>query len=140
MERDYYLMLAKVRLDRAAELIEEAEYLLEREAFKSANNRAFYSIEKSIKALLATEEVEVTTHNGGLKQFNYLFIHKGDGSFTAEDYKGIARAEQIRSISDYDDFYIANKQETKEQVSSAAMFYEKAKNYIDRINKDKDIQ
>ena len=64
MERDYYLMLAKVRLDRAAELIEEAEYLLEREALKSANNRAFYSIEKSIKALLATEEVEVTTHNG----------------------------------------------------------------------------
>lgn len=36
MERDYYLMLAKVRLDRAAELIEEAEYLFEREAFKSA--------------------------------------------------------------------------------------------------------
>ena len=31
--------------------------------------------------LLATKEVGVVTHNGGLKQFNFLFIYKGDGTF-----------------------------------------------------------
>lgn len=30
--------------------------LLEKESFKSANNRAFYAMEKAIKALLATEQ------------------------------------------------------------------------------------
>jgi len=46
---------------------------------RAANNRAFYSIEKSIKALLAIVGKEVQTHSGGLKQFNFEFIYKGDG-------------------------------------------------------------
>jgi uncharacterized protein (UPF0332 family) len=130
MDREYYLTLAKVRYERARELLEEAKLLLEKEAYKSANNRSFYAIEKSVKALLATEETEVTTHSGGLKQFNYYFIHKGDGTFTSDDYQIIARAEQIRTFSDYDDFYIASKQEAKEQVISAEEFLEKVGKYL----------
>lgn len=65
MDREYYMELAKVRLGRAKELLEDAQGLLIKESYKSANNRAFYAMEKSIKALLATEEVEVATHNGG---------------------------------------------------------------------------
>lgn len=76
MDREYYLTLAKVRYERAGELLDEAKFLLEKEAYKSANNRSFYAIEKSVKALLATEETDVSTHSGGLKQFNYLFIHQ----------------------------------------------------------------
>lgn len=82
MDKEYYLSLSQARIERAEELYKEAMILLEKEAFKSANNRAFYAIEKSLKALLATVQIEVTTHNGALKQFNYLFIHKGDGTFT----------------------------------------------------------
>lgn len=55
MDNEYYMALAKVRMERAKELINEAKELLDREAYKSANNRAFYAIEKSVKALLATE-------------------------------------------------------------------------------------
>lgn len=83
MDREYYFALAKVRMERAKELLIESQELLEREAYKSANNRAFYAIEKSLRALLATKEVDVATHNGGLKQFNFLFIFKGDGTFTS---------------------------------------------------------
>ena len=74
MDKEFYLALARVRLDRAKELVEESKELLNRDAYKSANNRAFYAIEKSVKALLATEQVEVASHNGGLKQFNFVFI------------------------------------------------------------------
>lgn len=55
MDKDYYLALAKVRLERAQELAAEAAELLEKGSYKSANNRAFYAMEKAIKALLATE-------------------------------------------------------------------------------------
>ena len=116
MEQEYYDVLAKVRLERAQELLNEAIELLERNAYKSANNRAFYAIEKSIKTLLALKQIDVITHNGALKQFNFLYIFKGDGTFTADDYQMIAKAEQIRNASDYDDFYIASKEETKQQV------------------------
>lgn len=130
MNNEYYLALAKVRMERAKELVAESKELLGREAYKSANNRAFYAIEKSVKALLATKELEVTTHNGSLKQFNYLFIFKGDGTFTAEDYQKIAGAEQIRNASDYDDFYVASKDETRQQVENANYLVSKIEDYI----------
>lgn len=131
MDKEYYLVLAKVRMERAKELLEEAKELLANESYKSANNRAFYAIEKSVKALLATEELEVTTHNGGLKQFNYFFIHKGDGTFISEDYQKIARAEQIRNASDYDDFYVASKEEARQQIENASDIVTKVENYLD---------
>lgn len=117
-------------MERAKELLEDSQDLLEKGSYKSANNRAFYAMEKSIKALLAIKEIEVTTHNGGLKQFNYIFIHKGDGSFTVEDYQKIAKAEQIRNVSDYDDFYIAGREETKQQVDNAKYIVDKAERYL----------
>ena len=69
------MQLSKVRLDRAVELLVEAQGLLAKESYKSANNRALYAIEKSIKAFLAIAGMEVQTHSGGLKQFNYEFIY-----------------------------------------------------------------
>ena len=133
MDKEQGMILAKLRLDRAKELIAESQELLDRGSYKSANNRAFYAIEKSIKALLATELVEVITHNGALKQFNLIFIYKGDGTFTQEDYQKVARAEQIRNASDYDDFYLASK-ETRQQVENAGYLVEKVEKYITELN------
>lgn len=130
MDREYYLALAQVRMDRAKELLVEAKDLLDRESYKSANNRAFYAIEKSVKALLAMEQIEVTTHSGGLKQFNYAFIYNGDGTFTKDDYQMIAAAEQIRNASDYDDFYVASKDESRKQVEDANVIVSKIDEYI----------
>lgn len=130
MDKEYYDTLAKVRLKRAKELLEEAIGLLEKDSYKSANNRAFYAMEKSIKALLAMEQIEASTHNGGLKQFNYCFIYKGDGTFTPEDYQKIASAEQIRNASDYDDFYVASKEETRQLVENTKHIVDKIGSYI----------
>ena len=132
MDQEYYDALAKVRLDRAKELLTEAEDLLKREAYKSANNRAFYAIEKSVKSLLALKQTDVLTHNGALKQFNFLYIFKGDGTFNQEDYQMITRAEQIRNASDQDDFYVASKDETKQQVENARKLVEKVSEYIEK--------
>ena len=66
MDKEYFDALAAVRLERAKELLDDAVELLNRGSYKSANNRAFYAIEKSIKALLAMKQIEATPHNGGL--------------------------------------------------------------------------
>ena len=55
MDKTYYFILAKVRMERAEELLTESKLLLEKEAYKSANNRAFYAIEKVLKGLLASK-------------------------------------------------------------------------------------
>lgn len=132
MDKEYFDSLAKVRLERAKELLEEAIELLSKGSYKSANNRAFYAIEKSVKALLALKQMEVATHNGALKQFNFLYVYQGDGTFTTEDYQLIARAEQIRNVSDYDDFYIASKEETNVQVENAKYMVEKTTIYLEK--------
>ena len=80
-ENENRYALSKVRIERARELVAESERLLNEESFKSANNRAYYAIEKSIKALLAIKGLDAATHNGVMKLFNLHYIHQGDGSF-----------------------------------------------------------
>ncbi len=46
MDKEYYMALANVRIARARELLEDAKSLLSENSYKSANNRAFYAMEK----------------------------------------------------------------------------------------------
>lgn len=130
MDKNYQKELARVRLERARELYAEAKGLLEKNAYKSANNRAYYAIEKSLKALLAVKETDAATHSGVLKQFNYLYIYQGNGTFTSEDYQKAAQSEQVRNSSDYDDFYIADKEESRQQVENAGYMIDKVEKYL----------
>ncbi len=127
MEDKHYAELASIRLERAWELVVEAEMLLDKEMFKSANNRAYYAIEKALSALLIFHKIETKTHSGVLKMFNLEFIRNGDGFFAAEDYMIASEAEHIRSISEYDDFFIARKDQSAMQVQNAKKLVEKVK-------------
>lgn len=130
MDKKDFMALALVRLDRAKELYVEAKELVKMDSYKSANNRAFYAIEKCIKALLATQQMDVETHNGAVSQFNLLFIHQENTAFTKTDYQKIAKADRIRNASDYDDFYIVNKEETRELLEFVKEFLERTAEYI----------
>lgn len=130
MDKNHYESLVSVRFDRARELYSEAMELVNMDCYKSANNRAFYAIEKCIKALLATQQMDVETHNRAISQFNLLFIHQENTPFKKDDYQKIAKADRIRNASDYDDFYIVNKEETKELLEFVENFLKKADAYI----------
>lgn len=130
MDKDYNYTLAEVRLCRAKELLDDAKNLLDKQSYKSANNRAFYAMEKAVRALLVLEDTEPQTHNGVLKQFNYLFIFKGTGFFTQNDYQILAKSEQIQNASDYDDFYLASKEESTQQIENASYIVGKIEKYI----------
>lgn len=132
MDEKDFMALALVRLDRAEELYNEAKELVKMNSYKSANNRAFYAIEKCIKALLATKQMDVETHNGAVSQFNLHFIHQENTIFTKVDYQKIAKADRIRNASDYDDFYIVNKEETKELLEFVKDFLKRAVEYINK--------
>lgn len=117
-------------MERAKELYYEAKELVNMDFYKSANNRAFYAIEKCIKALLATRQMDVETHNGAISQFNLLFIHQENTVFSKQDYQKIAKADRIRNASDYDDFYIVNKEETRELLQFVEEFLDKEQEYV----------
>lgn len=131
MDKETYRVLASVRMERAIELVDEAKELLQNERYKSANNRAFYAMEKTMKALLAIKEIEADSHNGCLRQFNVHYIKERVGGFEPGDYKRIANAQRIRNVSDYDDFYIADKKECQQQVEMATEFLNKARIFME---------
>ena len=72
-----------------------------------------------MRAMLALKGIDADSHNGILRQFNVHFIRNGEAGFEQGDYKMVANAQRIRNISDYDDFYIADKEECSEQVKTA---------------------
>lgn len=131
MDKETYRVLASVRMERAIELVDEAKELLQNERYKSANNRAFYAMEKTMKALLAIKEIDADSHNGCLRQFNVHYIKERVGGFEPGDYKRIANAQRIRNVSDYDDFYIADKKECQQQVEMATKFLNKARIFME---------
>ena len=130
MDENNYTNLAKARIGRAKELLEDAELLLNKGSFASANNRAYYALEKACTALLACEKIQTKSHRGIITQFNQYFISNDSTPFGAEDYKTVARAETVRSKSDYDDFYVANMDETKLLISKTSKFIAKAEEYL----------
>lgn len=134
MDNETYIGLAIARALRSGELLEEAEDLLSQGKYKSANNRAYYSIEKAMQSLLALKQVTAETHSGCLKQFNINYIHIEENYFSKNDYKIIASAERIRTVSDYDDFYIADKNECRQVVTDTKIFYKKFISYVKNIN------
>lgn len=119
-------------MERAEELLSEAKKLLADGSYKSANNRAYYAIEKAVNALLVKKHIEVQTHNGAMKMFNIEYVRAENAFFTQEDYRSIARTERIRNSSDYDDFYVADKSECENQVLDAERFLEKVREYLQK--------
>lgn len=49
--------------------------------------------------------------------------------FSREIGRKIGEAEEIRHASDYDDFYIASREETERQIEVAAEFIQMAEKY-----------
>ena len=130
MDNEDKRSLARLRFERAEELVVEAENLLKNDHYKSANNRAFYSAEKAIKAALVVREKDSESHIGLIRAFNMEFIHNPSEFFNREDMSNLQSMERVRSASDYDDFYVASKTECEEQVKKARSLLEKVKKYL----------
>lgn len=124
----YNINLANYKLNRAAEELETARLLMDNEKWKAANNRAYYSIYYAITAVLSLESVAFRKHKDTLAYFNKNYVHTG--KFERSLGRKIAKAEKIRHASDYDDFYIASKEETEEQIGTAELLIREVRNFI----------
>ena len=61
--------LSKHRLQQAKDDLRASEILYKENLYKSANNRAYYSIFHSIKAVLALEPIDFKRHKDIMNQF-----------------------------------------------------------------------
>ncbi len=128
MPSEKSIILSKYRLERAKEFLDSAVKNLEIEEYRTANNRAYYSIFHAMRAVLALDEIDFKKHSGVISYFREHYIKTK--VFDREISDIITAASLIRSKSDYDDFYIAKKDEAAEQVENAKKVYTIIKNYL----------
>ena len=112
--------LALYRIDTAKEDLKSAKILRDASCFKDANNREYYAIFHAINAIHALNGVAYKKHKDAIANFNKEYVKTE--IFPKEIGRKIASVEEIRHASDYDDFYIATRDEVDEQISIAEEF------------------
>lgn len=146
MKEWYYMMqlkgdigtredLARYRLQTAKDALKSAKILYAAEEFKGSNNRAYYAIFHAINAIHAMNGKGYKRHKDALANFNKEYVKTE--IFPRTMGRKISEAEEIRHASDYDDFYVASKEETERQVIIAEEFIQLVEKYLQqKIDKE----
>jgi uncharacterized protein (UPF0332 family) len=122
------LDLAFYRIGKAKDDLESAQVLFESGKYSQSTNRSYYSIFHATRAILALDKFDSKKHSGVIAFFisNYIRLGKIDEKYS----KIITNAEKIRLASDYNDFYIADKDTAERQLVNAQAFLTMAEDVI----------
>lgn len=120
--------LAKYRIEKSKNDLEASKIMLENNLFSQSLNRSYYSIFHAVRSLLAFDQFDSKKHSGIIAYFNQNFINKG--IFDKELSKILMGAERIRNKSDYNDFYIACKDDAEQQIKNAERFIKIIETYV----------
>ncbi len=129
------LDLSAYRLEKAKEDLETAELNLNDNKLSQSINRSYYAMFHAARSLLALDKFDSKKHTGVISFFNQHYIKTGK---IEPEYSNILTAAfKIRNKSDYDDFYIAVREDAQIQLENAKKFLKRLEEYIESaINKE----
>jgi len=119
-----HVNLAKYRLDKAKEILIEAEDALKQNHFGMSVNRSYYAMFTSAKALLAMKDLDSSKHSGVISLFNQHLVKLR--LFPEEFSKFLQKAKRIRENADYGDFVKITEEDAVEQIDHAQKFLEES--------------
>lgn len=129
--------LVLYRLATTRNDLKSARALFAIKDYKGANNRAYYSIFYAINAVHAVSGKAYKRHKDAVANFNKDYVKTS--IFPREMERKIGQAEEIRHSSDYDDFYIASKEESERQILVADEFIILAEKYcIEQLDRQEE--
>lgn len=120
--------LAAYRLEKSKSLLKDALLLFNAGQWASANNRAYYSLFHAMRAVLALRQLDFKKHTAVIAAFHKDYIHSG--AFDKKYSAVISNASIIRNHSDYDDFYLCNREETDDLIRDVQEFVDAVENYL----------
>lgn len=124
------LELARYRLQKAGEMLESAKRDMTAEDYASANNRAYYCIFHSMRAVLALNGQDYKKHSAVISQFMLLYLKP---ELLPRKFSNlITNASLIRNRSDYEDFYICSVSDTEALVAGAEEFLAEVRAYLQK--------
>lgn len=135
MEKKTSIEFALYRLERAKEEYETAELLYKENKLLAANNRAYYSIFYSIRAVLAMERIDFKRHKDVLAYFNQYYVKTE--IFPRQIGRKIVLASKVREDSDYDEEYEPSFETTSLQIQTAKELIELVETYLNNLKMNK---
>lgn len=120
--------LAKLRIENANERLSYIPAILDIGDYKTAANRSYYAIFYAMRAVLALDGIDSKKHSGIIAEFRKQYIKTGIFESKMSDI--ISDLFEVRSNSDYDDFYTISKSKVAEQYEKAKYFVEKVNEYL----------
>jgi uncharacterized protein (UPF0332 family) len=121
--------LAYSRIDQARECLQSAEALIRINHYKDAANRSYYCIFHSMRAVLALDGYDSKKHSGIISEFRKRYIKTE--KFSTKFSDSIKDAFDIRTDSDYQDFYTILKADVQIQLQNANEFLKAVQEFID---------
>lgn len=109
--------LSQYRLSNANETFDVANDCFANGHYRDAINRSYYAAFYAAKAVLALDEIDFKRHKDVIAYFNKEFV--ATEKISREIGKKLARLQQKREKSDYDDFFIASQDEASSQIEAA---------------------
>ena len=123
-------ILSNYRLEKAKQDFETAKINFEHCMLAQSVNRSYYSAFHALRALLAYDKFDSKRHSSILGYFNKNYI--ANGKIEQEYYRIIVSAFDIRTRSDYQDFYIVDKDDARKLLVDVERFIKMIESYIDR--------
>ena len=120
--------LSKYRYERSLEELENAKALFKDKKYKLTLNRSYYSIFHGMRAVNVLDEFDSSKHSGVIAYFNRFHVKNGD--FPREASKIIKTASEMREHADYEDFFVASRQDAADQLEKADIFFHLIEQYL----------
>ena len=83
-----------------------------------------------MRAVNALDGFDSSKHSGVIAHFNRF--HVKEGHFPKDASKIIRSAAEIREQADYEDFFVVNRQDVREQIEKAEVFLSLVKEYLEK--------
>ena len=122
--------LSRYRLEQAEQCLKSAKILLDSHDYKGAANRSYYCVFHCMRSIIALEGMDFKKHSGLIAYFRKEYIKTGKLDVSLSDI--ITDVFQIRTESDYDDYYVVDKTEVEEQIKNAEYFMQQTKKYLEK--------
>ena len=115
-------------MERANEMLVASEKNLNIAQYRTSLNRSYYAVFHAMRAVNILEGYDSSKHSGVIAYFTQTFLKTE--RLDRELSKIIKEASYLREKSDYDDFYIASKDEALKQLENAKIFLKMISEFI----------
>ena len=119
---------SKYRLEKAEKCLAAAKRDLVIDDLLASLNRSYYAIFHAVGAVTVLDSFDSKKHKGVISYFNQHYVKTR--IFPPNTYKLIDSAFKLRGYADYKDMYIASREETQMQITSAEHIISLVKPYL----------